>query len=156
MSKTQQIRVEAASAASPAALYALLVDGPSWVAWSPIDQCVPEGLGPDGREQVGTVRMNRRGRTRGWDRTTELIPNRSLGYAHLKGLPVRDYVAKVTLEPTESDGTAIVWTASFRPRWAGTGALYRRGIESFLRDCAAGLATAVSSSPARAESVGDR
>jgi hypothetical protein len=37
-------------------------------------------------------------------------------------------------------GTTIVWPASFRPRWIGTGVLYRRGIESFLGDCAQGLA----------------
>jgi hypothetical protein len=140
MNKRQQIRVVAQSAASPAALYRLLADGPSWVAWSTLDECVSEGLAPDGAEQVGTVRRNRRGRTRGWDRITELVPDRTLGYAHVKGLPVRDYTATVTLTPTADGGTTIVWLAGFTPRWLGTGRLLRRGIEDFLDECARGLA----------------
>ncbi len=140
MSKRQQVRVVAESAASPAALYRLLADGPCWVAWSPLDECVSEGLGANGEEQVGTVRMNRRGRTRGWDRITELVPDRVLGYAHVKGLPVRDYTAAVTLTPMSDGGTTIVWLAGFVPRWPGTGALLHRRIETFLQECAQGLA----------------
>jgi hypothetical protein len=140
VSRRQQVRVVAKSATSPADLYRLLADGPSWVAWSPLDECTTEGLGPDGREQVGTVRANRRGRTRGWDRITELVPDRELGYAHLKGLPVRDYTATVTLTPITGGGTTITWVAGFDPRWPGTGALLRRGIEQFLDASARGLA----------------
>jgi Polyketide cyclase / dehydrase and lipid transport len=149
VSKRQRIRVTAESIAAPAELYRLLVDGPSWVDWSPLDECVPEGLGPDGREQVGTVRMDRRGRTRGWDRITELDPGRALGYAHLKGLPVRDYAATVTLTPIAGGGagggaaTLVAWSAEFEPRWPGTGRLLRRSIEQFLGQCARGLAAYV-------------
>jgi hypothetical protein len=46
----------------------------------------------------------------------------------------------VRLVDGPSGGTTIVWPARFRPRLFGTGGLYRRGIESFLRDCAQGLA----------------
>jgi hypothetical protein len=140
VSKRQQIRIVAQSAAAPADLYRLLADGPSWVAWSPLDECEPEGLGPDGREQVGTVRMNRRGRTRGWDRITDLVPDRAFGYAHVRGLPVRDYTATVTLIPAAGDGTAITWSAEFEPKWPGTGGLLRHSIEQFLGECARGLA----------------
>jgi hypothetical protein len=139
MSTRQKIRVTAESAASPAALYRLLADGPSWVAWSSMDECVPEGLGPAGEERVGTVRMNRRGRTRGWDRTTEMVPDHVFGYAHLKGLPVRDYTGTVTLTPT-SGGTTIVWLVEFDPRWPGTGGLLHRRIATFIDECAQGLA----------------
>jgi hypothetical protein len=140
VSKRQQIRIVAQSAAAPADLYRLLADGPSWFAWSPLDECEPEGLGPDGREQVGTVRMNRRGRTRGWDQIAELVPDRVFGYAHLKGLPVRDYAATVTLAPIAEGGTMVAWSAEFGPRWPGTGGLLRRSIEQFLGECARGLA----------------
>jgi hypothetical protein len=140
VSKHQQIRIVAESAAAPSELFPLLADGRSWVTWSPMDECVPEGLGPNGEEQVGTIRANRMGRTRGWDRITSLEPDRVLGYAHLKGLPVRNYLAEVTLEPKPDGGTTIIWTVGFHPRWPGTGALLRRNIEGFLRDCVAGLA----------------
>jgi Polyketide cyclase / dehydrase and lipid transport len=138
----QHIRLVVDSPAPAADLYRLLVDGPSWVDWSPLDECSSEGLGPDGREQVGTVRANRRGRTRGWDRVAELVPDRVFGYVHLKGLPVRDYTATVTLTPVTKGGTTIAWSADFSPRWPGTGGLLRRSIEQFLGESARGLAVA--------------
>ncbi len=140
MSKRQQIHVVAESTSSPTELYRLLADGPSWVAWSPLDECRPEGLDAGGREQVGSVRMNRRGPTRGWDRITELDPDRAFRYAHVRGLPVRDYTATVTLRPITTGGATITWSADFTPRWPGTGALLRRSIEEFLDQCARGLA----------------
>lgn len=141
MSTRQTIRIVAGTPASPHVVYRLLADGPSWGAWSPMDECVPDGLAPNGAEQVGTVRMGRRGRTRGWDEVTELIPDRRLGYRHLRGLPVRDYVAGVTLDRLPEGGTSILWTAEFNPRWPGTGGLLLRNIRRFLGECTRGLAT---------------
>jgi hypothetical protein len=137
--KRQQVHLVVEAKASPAAIYRLLKDGRTWVHWSDLDECLPEGLGASAEEQVGTVRASRRGRTRGWDRITELVPDRRLGYEHVKGLPVLDYVASVELVPSPS-GTTIVWEASFAPRWPGTGGLLRRGVERFLGSCARGLA----------------
>jgi len=138
--KRQEIHIDVESAAPAADLYRLLADARTWPAWASLDECVPEGLSPSGAEQVGTIRASRRGRTLGWDRVNELVPDQRLGYEHVKGLPVTDYLASVDLAPRPDGGTTITWQASFRPRWPGTGALLRRGIEQFLRQCAEGLA----------------
>jgi hypothetical protein len=138
--KRQEIHIVVQSAASSTDLYRLLADARSWPSWASVDECEPEGLSPSGDEEVGTVRATRRGRTLGWDRVTELVPDQRLGYEHVKGLPVRDYLASVSLTPLPDAGTTITWYASFVPRWPGTGGLLRRGIEGFLRECAEGLA----------------
>jgi hypothetical protein len=137
--KRQQIHVVVESPSSPAALYRLLADARTWPAWTDMDECVPEGIAVGEVEKVGTVRANRRGRTRGWDRITELVPDERLGYEHVKGLPVVGYIASVSLTP-HPNGTTITWDVSFAPRYPGTGALLRRGVEGFLTSCAQGLA----------------
>jgi Polyketide cyclase / dehydrase and lipid transport len=138
--KRQHIHIVAESAATPAAIYRLLKDSRTWADWSDLDECVPSFLAPNGEEQVGTVRASRRGRTLGWDRITELVPDHRLGYEHVKGLPVSDYVATVTLDPKPNGTTTIVWDASFTPRWPGTGAMLSRAVTRFLSECACGLA----------------
>ena len=138
--KRHQVHIVVASKASPAALYGLLKDGRTWVDWSDLDECVPEGLAANGEEHVGTVHASRRGRTRGWDGITELVPDERLAYEHVKGLPVVDYVASVTLAAKADGTTSIVWDAAFTPRWPGTGGMLRRGVTQFLGACARGLA----------------
>ena len=135
----QEVHIVVKSKASPSDIYRLLKDGRTWVDWSDLDECVPSGLAASGEEQVGTLRASRRGRTRGCDRVTELVPDHRLGYQNVNGLPVADYVASVDLTPG-ADGTTITWDAAFTPRWAGTGAIIRRGVERFLGGCARGLA----------------
>jgi hypothetical protein len=138
--KRQQVRIVVDSAAPAFAIYRLLKDGRTWPDWSVLDECVPEGIPAGVEEQIGTLRISRRGRTRGEDRITELVPGRRFGYQHVKGLPVVDYEAFVDLTPKAGGGTEIVWEAAFVPRWPGTGAVLRRGIGKFLNACARGLA----------------
>ena len=137
--RRQVIDITATTPAPPAAVYALLADGASWPAWSPIDSFELEREGTDEREGIGAVRLFRNGRVDGRDTIVELVPGRRLGYAHVSSLPVRDYRATVDLEP-DGSGTRIRWQASFRPRVPGTGALLRIAIGRFLRQCAEGLA----------------
>ena len=138
--RTLSVRVEAQSQASHFDVYQLLADARSWPAWSDLDECTPEDIAPGETERVGTIRRSRRGKTVGWDRTTVLEPGRTFGYQHVKGLPVRDYVAAVELTPNPDGTTRISWRADFRPRIPGTGAILRRGIEQFLSNCVRGLA----------------
>jgi hypothetical protein len=148
--KIRTVRIEVTSEAPASALYRLLADGRSWPAWADLEECEPEGVAPGVPESVGTVRRSKRGRTVGFDLVTELVPDRRLGYEHVKGLPVRDYVASVDLAPAQDGGTTIVWQASFKPKIPGTGLLLQRGIEEFLGNCARGLATHASPAEGRA------
>ena len=137
--RRQVIDITTTTTAAPAAVYALLADGASWPAWSPIDAFELEREGAHEPEGVGAVRLFRNGRVEGRDTITELVPDRRLGYTHVSSLPVKDYRASVELEP-DGAGTRIRWRASFRPTVPGTGPLLRAALGRFLRRCAEGLA----------------
>jgi uncharacterized protein YndB with AHSA1/START domain len=137
--RRQKIAITTTTAAPPATVYALLADGASWPAWSPIDSFELEREGVDAPEGVGAVRVFRNGRVEGRDTIVELVADRRLAYTHLSRLPVNDYRASVDLEP-DGSGTRIRWQASFTPTVPGTGRLLRRALSRFLRQCAEGLA----------------
>jgi len=137
--RRRHIEVTQHSAAPPAAVFALLVDGESWPRWSPIEAFELERTGHPPPEGVGAIRVLRRGRTTGRDEIVEVVPDRRLSYRSLSGLPVRDYRAHIDLEP-DGGGTTIRWEASFAPKVVGTGRLLERGLRRFLYECAAGLA----------------
>ncbi len=137
--RRQHVEATAWSAAPPAVVYGLLVDGLTWPAWSGHDaaEVIEEGEG-DG-DGVGAVRVLHRGRTRSTERIVELVPGRRLGYVLLSGLPLRDYRANVDLTP-ERDGTAIRWWSDFRGKVPGTGWIFRFALTRFMREAAERLA----------------
>jgi uncharacterized protein YndB with AHSA1/START domain len=137
--RRQLIDITATTSAPPAAVFALLADGASWLDWSPIDSFESENPGADRPEGIGAVRVFRNGRVVGRDTIVELVTDRRLGYTNDSSLPVKDYRATVDLEP-DGSGTRIRWRASFTPTVPGTGALLRRALGRFLRQCAEGLA----------------
>jgi hypothetical protein len=75
----------------------------------------------------------------GRDELIEVVALRRLAYRSLSGLPVRDYVGEVDIEPTAT-GASIRWRATFFPKFPGMGGLLERGIGRFLAECAHGLA----------------
>ena len=135
----QHIEHHATTSADPATVYALLRDGASWPAWSPIDAFELERPGESEPEGVGAVRVLRNGRVTGRDTIVELVPDRRLSYTHASSLPVRDYRGAVDLTPL-AGGTEIRWATSFEPRYPGTGGLLRRGLDGFIGRCTEGLA----------------
>jgi uncharacterized protein YndB with AHSA1/START domain len=135
----QRIEQHATTTADPATVYALLRDGASWPAWSPIESFELERPGADEPEGIGAVRRLRNGRVTGHDEIVELVPDRRFAYSHTSNLPVRDYRGEIDLEAT-AGGTAIRWVTSFEPKLPGTGALLRRGLDRFIADCTTGLA----------------
>lgn len=137
--RRQTIDITTTSAAAPAAVFALLADGASWPAWSPIDAFELEREGADAPEGVGAVRVLRNGRVEGRDTIVELVADRRLAYTHVSSLPVKDYRGSVDLEP-DGSGTRIRWQASFAAAVPGTGPLLRLALGRFLRQCAEGLA----------------
>lgn len=140
----QTVDVTASSAARPSAVYALLRDGATWPAWSPIGSFELEAPGRDAPEGVGAIRVFRTGRVTSRERLVELVPDRRLAYELVTGLAIRDYRADVDLTARDGGdgGTEIRWHSSFTAKIPGTGWLYRRTLERFIRRCAEGLAAA--------------
>ena len=137
--RRRHIEVTARSNAPPPAVFALLVDGSTWPRWSPIESFELERPGDPPPEGPGAIRVFRRGRTTGRDQIVEVVADRRFGYVSLSGLPVRDYRARVDLEPA-GDRTTIRWHSSFEPKFPGTGWILQRGLTRFITGCARGLA----------------
>jgi len=134
----QRIEHTAVATADPATVYALLRDGASWPAWAPIDSLELERPGDEEPEGLGAVRLLRGGRVTGHDTIVELVPDRRFSYTHVSNLPVRDYRGDIDLEPV-AGGTRIRWVSQFEPKYPGTGALLRRGLDGFIAKCVGGL-----------------
>jgi hypothetical protein len=142
----QVIDVTARSRADAHTLYALLADGASWPAWSPIGSFELERPGESDREGVGAIRVFRTGRVTSRERLVELAPDRRLSYVLLSGLPLRGYRADVDLTP-DGAGTEIRWRSTFSAKVLGTGWLYRRILGRFIQRCADGLAARAEAGP---------
>jgi len=139
MGKQVRFTVEARSAASPAAVYALLADGASWPGWTPFDGFALEREGTTGGESAGAIRVFTSGRIRNREELTELSPDRLISYRSLSGMPIRDHAATVRLAPS-ADGTLITWDEQFEATRPGTGWYLARALRRFVQDCADGLA----------------
>ncbi|WP_394618774.1 SRPBCC family protein [Lentzea sp. JNUCC 0626] len=107
--------VTAESAASPSAVWTLLLDARSWPSWTPIDALEigqSEGLSPDGRDGVGATRAFRTGDVVTKERITALDPERVFGYEGVENPFLSDY--RATIELQESDGgTRIHWRGEY-------------------------------------------
>ena len=122
-------------------VYALLADGSTWPAWSPIDAFELIAPGDGTPEGLGAVRLFTTGRHKSRERVVECRPGERFGYVLQKGLPLRDYKAVITLTPSRG-GTSINWHSTFRPKVPGTGWLYRRELGKFIKRTLDGLAVA--------------
>jgi len=139
----QVIEVRARSAAPPAAVFDVLADVTCWPRWGIWSQAAVERPDDAGGGGVGAVRVLT---SRSYGRTvvnrelvTELEPARSLGYDLLSGLPLRNYRARVDLEP-DGDGTLVRWSCRFDRATPGLTWLYRRIFRQFLADTVERLA----------------
>jgi uncharacterized protein YndB with AHSA1/START domain len=148
----QNIDVKVRTGASPAAVYALLVDGATWPTWSPIGAFELVSPDSEGREGVGAIRVFTTGRTKSREEIVEAVPGERFSYALLAGLPLRGYRADVDLTPS-GEGTHIHWHSSFDAKVPGTGWIYRLALGRFIRRVAAGLASYATTPAGRAASA---
>src|SRR5580658_10375113 len=137
----QVIDHTAKTTGDPMAVYALLADGSTWPEWSPLGAFELVAPGQGSAEGVGAVRRFTTGRFTSTERVVECRPGEVFSYELVRGLPLRDYRAVVTLTP-EGGGTTIRWRSTFRAKVPGTGWLYRRQLGAFIRRTVEGLATA--------------
>lgn len=114
-----KLHVEASAtvAAPQADVWALLADTESYADWGIWQEAEVVESPVDGT-LAGTVRRLRLGRTNTVERIVEAdAPNR-MTYTVLSGIPVRNYLAEVTLEP-RGDRTELIWWADWDSTFAG-------------------------------------
>lgn len=137
--RRREIDVRVTSSGSPAAVYRLLVDGPSWPTWTDFVRVEIERPG-DGGAPVGEIRINITRVTRVREQCVDAIPDRRYGYVMLEGLPLRDYRANVDIEPAPQ-GASIRWRATYVYEGPpGTGWLFHLVLSAFVARTARQLA----------------
>ncbi|WP_410673271.1 SRPBCC family protein [Amycolatopsis sp. cmx-4-68] len=137
----QRISVHGRTPAPADTVYALLRDGASWPAWSPLGSFELVRAGEGEPEGLGAVRLFKTNGVRSYEKIVALEPGRRFGYALEHGLPLRDYVAYVDLSPRDG-GTDIHWHSSFTAKIPGTGWFYRWFLGRFIGRVVAGLVAA--------------
>jgi uncharacterized protein YndB with AHSA1/START domain len=109
-----QLRVEAKGVAQapPEAVWELVANADRYSEWGPWSASGYENLGAQAPDGAGVIRWMRYGRTTTVEKVLESEKPRRLVYTVVKGIPVRNYRAEVTLTP-EGEGTHIRWAASW-------------------------------------------
>ena len=109
-----QLRVEAEGVAqvAPEVVWELVSNADSYSQWGPWSASGYENLGAQAPDGAGVIRWMRYGRTTTVEKVLASEPARRLVYTVVKGIPVRNYRAEVTLTPA-GEGTHIRWTASW-------------------------------------------
>jgi hypothetical protein len=133
------VEAEGVARAAPEVVWELVANAGSyceWGPWSASGYQSPGGQAPDG---AGVIRWFRYGRTTTVEKVLESERGRRLVYTVVKGIPVRNYRAEVTLSP-EGEGTHIRWSAS----WDRTlpGRIVHRRLRSIYPDVVSHLIAA--------------
>ena len=132
-------RVEARTPAPVEAVWPLVGEARRWRDWSFLDASRLEREGSPEPDGVGAVRAFTRFGVGSREEVVVWDPPLHLGYRILRGFPVRDYRADVTLEPAGS-GTRIEWAGSYDPKWPGTGGLLQLVLPRMMQRFADDLA----------------
>jgi len=103
------VEAEGVAQAAPEAVWELVANANRYQQWGPWNASGYQGRAADG---AGVIRWMRYGRTTTVEKVLESEPARRLVYTVVKGIPVRNYRAEVTLRP-EGEGTYIRWSASW-------------------------------------------
>ena len=136
-----QLRVEAEgiTSADPEVVWSLVADANGYSSWGPWRD---SGYQPasEGPSREGSVQWFRYGRHTTVEEILEADEPRRLVYTVLRGMPVRNYWAEVTLTPAAPKGTSVRWKAT----WDGTfmGRMVHRRLQQIYRQVMTALIAA--------------
>ena len=109
-------------------VWALVADANTYAQWGPWSDggYEPPSNGPSRPGSVQWFRFGRR--TKSIEKVLEVDPPTKIVYTVVRGIPVKNYRAEVTLTPNDPGGTSIRWAAT----WDKTlmGRLVRRKLQS--------------------------
>jgi uncharacterized protein YndB with AHSA1/START domain len=116
--KRLHVEAEGTTSAAPGAVWALVADVESYCRWGPWSTACHDGNGDGLGGGVGAIRRLKLGRTTVVERVEEVDPQRRLVYRVVKGMPVRNYRAEVSIAPT-AEGARVHWSADWDRTLAG-------------------------------------
>jgi len=119
-----QVAADAVAGAAPEVVWALVADADSYCRWGPWSASGYQSPGDEAPGGAGAIRWMRYGRTTTVEEVLEVEEGRRLAYTVVRGIPVRNYRAEVTLSPAGA-GTRIRWVASW-DRTLGGRIVHRR------------------------------
>jgi uncharacterized protein YndB with AHSA1/START domain len=139
------VEAEALAKASSEAVWALVSDATRYPSWGPWSDGHYEKTGDESPHGIGAIQVLRSAQrymgrhTTSVERIVEFEEGRRLAYTVIRGIPVRNYRAEVTLTPS-AEGTHIRWAAT----WDNTlpGRMAWRGLRTFYPEMMAGLVAA--------------
>ena len=113
------VEAQGVTSADPEVVWALLADANSYPTWGPWNDggYQPASQGPSREGSVQWFRYGRR--TTSVEKILEAEGPRRLAYTVVRGLPVRNYRAEVTLTPVTPTGTTVRWTAAWDATFMG-------------------------------------
>ena len=104
------VEAEGTASAAPEVIWPLVADATRYCEWGPWSASGYQDPAAD--TAVGAVRWMRYGRTTTVERVLEVDTGRRIVYTVLRGLPVRNYRAELTLTPGGTQ-THVRWTADW-------------------------------------------
>jgi uncharacterized protein YndB with AHSA1/START domain len=119
MSRLYRYRVSRHVDAAPETVWDVISDHTAMTQWTPFRSVVLERGGHPHPNGAGAVRSMRLLGPPTREEILDFDPPKRLRYRLLSGLPFRDYVGDITVEP-EGTGTRLATTLSFRTRIPGT------------------------------------
>jgi uncharacterized protein YndB with AHSA1/START domain len=127
-------------------VWALVADANTYAQWGPWEEggYDPPATGPSRPGSVQWFRFGRR--TTSVERILEVDPQRRIVYTVERGVPVKNYRAEITLQPSEPGGTSIRWSATFKATLMGR--LVRPKLKTVYRQAMDALVAAAESQEA--------
>jgi uncharacterized protein YndB with AHSA1/START domain len=123
-----EVAAEGEARVNPEVVWALVNDPDAYAKWGPWDDGGYEDRTSESADGVGSIRWYRSGRTTSVEKILEVDDGRRLVYTVVKGIPVRNYRAEVTLTPTDV-GTRVRWAATWDKTM--TGRIVQRALRKF-------------------------
>jgi uncharacterized protein YndB with AHSA1/START domain len=143
----QHIEIERKIPAAPERVWEVIADHRGYERWAGVREVVLRNEGDPAPNGLGATRVLRTGGLAIEEEVVRFDPPVRLSYRMAAGLPVRDYLGDVRLEPSDG-GTRLLWTVEFSPRIPLTGGLLRRVTERALTRMADSLAAFLEAEPA--------
>jgi uncharacterized protein YndB with AHSA1/START domain len=135
------VEAEGVARATPEAVWELVSDASRYCQWGPWSASGYDSRGDQAADGMGAIRWMRYGRVTTVERVLEAEKPRRLVYTVLKGIPVRNYRAEVTLRPVGEE-THVHWSADW-DRTLG-GRIVHRKLSTLYPDVVGRLVAAAS------------